>query len=62
VNINTANLAQIDALPGIGPVIAQRIITWRSAHRGFSDVHELLEVKGIGPAKFKKLQSLVHIL
>jgi competence protein ComEA len=60
INLNSASLAQMDSLPGVGPVLAQRILSWRASHRGFGDVHELLEVKGIGPAKFKKIQALVR--
>ena len=60
INLNSASAAQIDSLPGVGPVLAQRILSWRASHRGFGDVHELLEIKGIGPAKYKKIQALVR--
>lgn len=48
VNLNTATAEQLDTLPGVGPVTAQKILDWRSAHGAFSAVDELLEVDGIG--------------
>ena len=48
VNINTATAEQLDTLPGVGPVTAQKILDWRAAHGAFSSVDELLEVDGIG--------------
>lgn len=48
VNINTATAQQLDTLPGVGPVTAQKILEWRGAHGVFSSVDELLEVDGIG--------------
>jgi competence protein ComEA len=48
VNLNTATLAQLDSLPGVGPVTAQKILDWRTAHGAFTAVDELLEVDGIG--------------
>jgi competence protein ComEA len=48
VNLNTADETQLDTLPGVGPVTAQKILEWRSAHGAFSSVDELLEVDGIG--------------
>lgn len=48
VNLNTADLATLDTLPGVGPVLAQRILDWRAAHGRFTSVDELGEVSGIG--------------
>ncbi len=48
VNLNTATAEQLDTLPGVGPVTAQKILEWRGAHGAFSAVDELLEVDGIG--------------
>ena len=48
VNLNTADGIQLDTLPGVGPVTAQKILDWRAAHGAFSSVDELLEVDGIG--------------
>jgi competence protein ComEA len=48
VNLNTADAAALDSLPGVGPVIAQRILDWRTQHGRFTSVNELGEVSGIG--------------
>ncbi|WP_425571859.1 helix-hairpin-helix domain-containing protein [Nocardioides dubius] len=48
VNLNTAGLAELDDLPGVGPVTAQAIVAWREANGGFRAVDQLLEVDGIG--------------
>ena len=48
VNLNTATAEQLDTLPGVGPVTAQKILDWRGSHGAFSAVDELLEVDGIG--------------
>ncbi|MFL6061906.1 MAG: helix-hairpin-helix domain-containing protein [Marmoricola sp.] len=48
VHLNSATLAQLDSLPGVGPVTAQKIVDWRTAHGRFNAVEELLEVDGIG--------------
>jgi competence protein ComEA len=49
VDLNTASLEQLDGLPGVGPVLAQRIVDWRTAHGRFASVDQLREVSGIGP-------------
>ena len=59
VDLNTATLAELDALPGIGPVTARRILDWRSAHGRFTTVDQLREVDGIGEARFTQLRDLV---
>jgi competence protein ComEA len=61
VNINTATLAELDSLPGIGPALAQRILDYRTAHGGFRSVDELRKVEGIGDAKFAQLKDRVTI-
>lgn len=61
VNLNTAALAELDTLPGIGPSLAQRIVDWREAHGGFRDVVELQEVSGIGPVLLARLTPLVTV-
>jgi competence protein ComEA len=48
VNLNSATLEQLDSLPGVGPVTAQKILAWRTAHGAFTAIDELLEVDGIG--------------
>lgn len=59
VDLNTATVEQLDALPGVGPVLAQRIVAWREAHGGFRSVDDLRQVPGIGARKFSDLKSLV---
>ena len=61
VDVNTAGSAELQTLPGIGPVLAERIVAWRSEHGRFSSVGELQEVAGIGPSIFAQLESLVRV-
>ncbi len=59
VNINIADAAQLEALPGIGPTLAQRIIEYRQEHGPFATVEDLLRVPGIGPAKLNQLRPWI---
>jgi competence protein ComEA len=59
VHLNSATLEQLDALPGVGPVTAQKIVTYREQHGGFGSVDELDAVPGIGPARLEDLRGLV---
>lgn len=59
VNLNTATEAELDALPGVGPVTATAIITWRTTNGRFTDISQLGEVDGIGPARLARLRDLV---
>ena len=61
VNLNTATAAQLEELPGVGPVLAQRIIDWRTEHGRFAAVDELGEVSGIGEKIFAALQPRVTV-
>ena len=61
VNLNSATEAELDALPGVGPVTAAAIVAWRSVNGRFTDVEQLGEVEGIGPARLAKLRELVTI-
>ena len=61
ININTANVVQLDSLPGIGPVYAQRIIDYRTANGPFTSIDQVLNVKGIGPKTLEKFRDLVTI-
>jgi competence protein ComEA len=57
--VNSATVEQLDALPGIGPVTAQKIVDWRQAHGAFTSVDDLDAVPGIGPARIEQLRELV---
>jgi competence protein ComEA len=59
VHLNSATLEQLDALPGVGPVTAQKIIDYRTQHGGFDSADELDAVPGIGPARLADLRPLV---
>ncbi len=61
VDLNTATVQELDALPGVGPVTAAAIVKWRDAHGKFDSVDQLAEVDGIGPARLEKLRALVHV-
>ncbi|MFD5745008.1 helix-hairpin-helix domain-containing protein [Streptomyces massasporeus] len=60
VSLNTATADQLDTLPGVGPVLAQHIIDYRTQHGGFRSVDELREVNGIGDRRFADLRDLVR--
>jgi comEA protein len=61
VNLNTATLAELDTLPGVGPVLAQRILDARAAQGGFKAVSDLRKVDGIGDARYEQLKDLVTV-
>lgn len=61
VDLNTATAADLDALPGVGPVTAQAILAWRQQHGAFASVEQLGEVDGIGPARLARLRELVAV-
>ncbi|MDX3541196.1 ComEA family DNA-binding protein [Streptomyces europaeiscabiei] len=60
VSLNAATADQLDTLPGVGPVLAQHIIDYRTRHGGFRSVDELREVTGIGDRRFADLRNLVR--
>jgi len=60
VHLNTATAEELETLPGVGSVTAQRIVEYRSAH-GFARIEDLMNVKGIGQAKFKKMQPWLDL-
>jgi competence protein ComEA len=60
VSLNTATVEQLDALPGVGPVLAQHIVDHRTGSGGFRSVEELREVDGIGDRRFADLRDLVR--
>jgi len=61
VDLNAATVTDFDGLPGIGPVLAQRIADWRTEHGRFASVDQLREVSGIGESKFASLKSKVRV-
>lgn len=60
VSLNSATLEQLDALPGVGPVLAQHILEYRTQHGGFRSVSDLRHVNGIGARRFTDLKPLVQ--
>jgi len=61
VNLNTASVAQLDALPGIGLKVAERIVEYRQKNGGFKKVEELMNVRGVGEKGFLKLKPLLTL-
>jgi competence protein ComEA len=61
VDLNAATVEQLDSLPGVGPVLAQRIVDWRTTHGPFRDVAQLREVDGIGERKYAELAARVRV-
>lgn len=61
ISLNEANSKELEQLPGVGPVIAARIIQYRVQHGGFSSLQELMEVKGIGEKTIEKLKPYIKL-
>jgi competence protein ComEA len=61
VNINTASLTELESLSGVGPSTAQKIIDYRTANGGFTSIEQLMEVTGIGDAKFAAVKDSITI-
>lgn len=62
LDINRATLAQLDTLPGIGPVTAQRIIDYRNKVGRINALDELKKISGLGGAKFEEIKSLLRVM
>jgi competence protein ComEA len=61
VNINTATATELEALPGVGPAMAARIVEYRQKNGSFKKIEDLMNVKGIGEKSFLKLKPLVTV-
>lgn len=61
INVNTANVDELDSLPGIGKTLAENIISYRDEHGPFQDTDQLLEVDGIGPKKLSDLKDKITL-
>lgn len=61
VNINTASVSELDLLPGIGPVLAQRIVNYREENGNFTSIADLCMVEGIGTEKLMNLIDLITV-
>jgi competence protein ComEA len=61
VNINQADQATLETLPGVGPATAKAIIDYRTEHGRFKNVDELLNVRGIGPSKLSEIKPHARV-
>ncbi len=61
LNINAATVKELQSLPGVGQVTAQRIIDYRNEHSAFSSAEQLLEVKGVGKKTLAKIKNLISV-
>src|SRR5574341_3768 len=61
VNVNTATAAELDALPGIGPTYAQRIVDYRTQNDPFNKIEDIKKVRGIGDALFEQIKNLITV-
>jgi competence protein ComEA len=61
ISLNTATAEQLDALEGVGPATAKKILDWRKDHGGFKSVEDLQQISGIGPKRFEALKDKVRM-
>ena len=61
IDINSATVADLDTLPGIGPSTAEKIVEYREANGPFAAIEEIMNVSGIGPAKFEQIQAFITV-
>lgn len=61
ININTADLTELDKIPGIGPARANDIVNYRNSHGGFKTIEEIKNIKGIGDKTFESMKDLITV-
>ena len=61
VDLNAADVSELERLPGVGPALASRIVAYRQAHGRFSRPEELTDVRGIGPQTYQALRAYLHV-
>jgi len=61
ININTSTADELTVLPGIGPSLAEKIVTYREGHGQFKAIEDIMDVPGIGPAKFDQMKDLIAV-
>lgn len=61
LNLNTADTETLQALPGIGPTLAEQIVAYRQEHGPFQTVEELLQVPGIGPKRWERIRHVIRV-
>ena len=61
VELNTAGLSELEALPGIGSVLAERIVAWREEYGAFVSAEQIMDVEGIGEGKYAKIKDLIYV-
>ena len=61
ININTASVAELDVLPGIGPTTAQKIVTYREQNGPFVNTEDIINVSGIGPGTYERIKDLITV-
>ncbi len=61
VNINTATVADLDGLPGIGPTTAQAIVDYRLQNGPFQVIQDIEKVQGVGPATFENIKNFINV-